>query len=350
MNARFVGSVLVLGAASAASAAVVEVQVGTYYLEPQFPHVEVGDTIRWIWDGGNHDVTSGAFCGDDTGLFYAPITSGSPTFEWTIPAGYGGQVIPYYCSVGNHCVAGNQYGGLLVDVGTAHFVSSNGFAFEPSDITVDAGDVVIWIHDGGSHTVTSGSNCVADGRFDELFDNLHQMPLYVVPEDEPTGTIEYYCAPHCSFGMTGTIGVTGVAPTGACCELNVLCWEDMTEVDCLSLGDSWYEGMSCAEADCLALGACCIPDGSGGTVCEYMVQESCAGQGEWLGWDIVCEDVSCTCDGDIDGDGTVGVNDLLALLAKYGDTCTGCPEDIDGDGTIGVNDLLGLLDIYGTNC
>jgi hypothetical protein len=49
---------------------------------------------------------------------------------------------------------------------------------------------------------------------------------------------------------------------------------------------------------------------------------------------------------DIDGDGTVGVTDLLALLAAWG-PCPPppgpCAADLDGDGTVGVTDLLALL-------
>ena len=46
--------------------------------------------------------------------------------------------------------------------------------------------------------------------------------------------------------------------------------------------------------------------------------------------------------GDINGDGTVTVDDLLQLLAEYG-SCTGCPSDLDGDLDTDVNDLLELL-------
>ncbi len=50
--------------------------------------------------------------------------------------------------------------------------------------------------------------------------------------------------------------------------------------------------------------------------------------------------------GDIDGDGLVGVKDLLLLLGSWGD-CPDppkkCPADLDGDGVVGVADLLILL-------
>jgi hypothetical protein len=46
--------------------------------------------------------------------------------------------------------------------------------------------------------------------------------------------------------------------------------------------------------------------------------------------------------GDVDGDGTVGVDDLLAIIAAWG-SCGGCSEDINGDGFVDVNDLLAAL-------
>jgi hypothetical protein len=46
--------------------------------------------------------------------------------------------------------------------------------------------------------------------------------------------------------------------------------------------------------------------------------------------------------GDVDGSGSVGVNDLLAMLDSWGD-CLGCPADTDGDGSVGIDDLLALL-------
>jgi hypothetical protein len=52
------------------------------------------------------------------------------------------------------------------------------------------------------------------------------------------------------------------------------------------------------------------------------------------------------CPEDLDGDGTVGVVDFLAILAVWG-PCAGCPEDLDGDGTVGVVDFLIILAAWG---
>ena len=47
---------------------------------------------------------------------------------------------------------------------------------------------------------------------------------------------------------------------------------------------------------------------------------------------------------DIDGDGVVGVNDILLVIGAWGQQ--GGVEDIDGDGLVGVSDLLMVLDSW----
>ena len=50
-----------------------------------------------------------------------------------------------------------------------------------------------------------------------------------------------------------------------------------------------------------------------------------------------------------EGDGVVGVADLLLLLAGWGPcpNCDNCPADLDGDCTVGVADLLILFANWG---
>jgi len=47
--------------------------------------------------------------------------------------------------------------------------------------------------------------------------------------------------------------------------------------------------------------------------------------------------------GDVNGDGLVNTDDLLAVLAVWGPCAPPCPEDIDGDGLVSVNDVLILI-------
>jgi thermitase len=57
-------------------------------------------------------------------------------------------------------------------------------------------------------------------------------------------------------------------------------------------------------------------------------------------------DDGTTCVGDVDGDGNVGVADLLSVIEQWG-TCSGCNGDIDGDGMVSVGDLLAIVDAWG---
>ena len=50
--------------------------------------------------------------------------------------------------------------------------------------------------------------------------------------------------------------------------------------------------------------------------------------------------------GDVDGDGFVGIEDLLMLLADFG-RCPCCVTDIDGNGFVEVDDLLSLISNWG---
>ncbi len=52
------------------------------------------------------------------------------------------------------------------------------------------------------------------------------------------------------------------------------------------------------------------------------------------------------CPWDLDDDGSVGITDLLALLAAWGSD-PGGPPDFDGDGNVGILDLLTLLANWG---
>ncbi len=59
------------------------------------------------------------------------------------------------------------------------------------------------------------------------------------------------------------------------------------------------------------------------------------------------QDFDCTdpCPSDVNGDGTVNVQDFLGLLADWG--ATGGPADVNGDGTVNVEDFLQMLAEWG---
>ena len=81
----------------------------TFYIDqvnfgfsPALIEVMTGDTIVWTWTSGVHTVTSGDICIPD-GLFDAPLTTKSNTFQWVVPADASPSV-PYFCIP--HCAMG----------------------------------------------------------------------------------------------------------------------------------------------------------------------------------------------------------------------------------------------------
>lgn len=84
-------------------------------------------------------------------------------------------------------------------------VNQTGTTFVPSNLTVAPGDTIHWVWSAGIHTVTSGTPCTADGRFNAPLDSTHPTFDYVIPTGVPV--IRYFCTPHCAFGMTGIINV-----------------------------------------------------------------------------------------------------------------------------------------------
>jgi len=53
------------------------------------------------------------------------------------------------------------------------------------------------------------------------------------------------------------------------------------------------------------------------------------------------------CPWDLDGDGVVGVGDLLIVVHNFGPCDGECPADFDGDGFVGASDLLALIANFG---
>ena len=55
--------------------------------------------------------------------------------------------------------------------------------------------------------------------------------------------------------------------------------------------------------------------------------------------------IEASCLGDIDGDGSVGIDDILALISDWGTSAS--KSDLDQSGTVDVGDLLILIDMFG---
>lgn len=95
---------------------------------------------------------------------------------------------------------------------TVHTVNSGNFYYSPSALTVNQGDTVIWVNDGGFHNVNFDLNTITSVSFGnpESFqsaatsdDTLHQHIFNF------TGDYSYDCSvgPHAANGMVGTLNV-----------------------------------------------------------------------------------------------------------------------------------------------
>jgi plastocyanin len=80
-------------------------------------------------------------------------------------------------------------------------------SFDPTEVTVYPGDTVRWVYTGGTHTVTSGTDCTPSGLFDSPLTLKNTEFVWTVPASAAGSSISYYCDPHCIFGQTGTINV-----------------------------------------------------------------------------------------------------------------------------------------------
>jgi hypothetical protein len=95
-------------------------------------------------------------------------------------------------------------------------------------------------------------------------------------------------------------------------------------------GGAIYLGCSCSEAQVSGSDFCnSVPD-------HIVGNWSDDGGNDWC---PVCED-------DINADGVVNVNDLLAVISRWG-ACV-CMEDINGDALVNVDDLLLVIQDWGT--
>lgn len=89
--------------------------------------------------------------------------------------------------------------------GTIHILDNR---FSPASVTISAGDSVTWRWEGNNfHTVTQGTNPTTPPPDQKLFDSgLKDSGTFGFRFNDP-GTVQYYCDPHRTMGMTGTITV-----------------------------------------------------------------------------------------------------------------------------------------------
>lgn len=93
-----------------------------------------------------------------------------------------------------------------------NIVEMGAHTFSPSVIIVAEGATVTWVNESGEvHTVTSGTQGQHDGQFDSGSIPPGGEYSYTF---ESTGTYQYFCIPHLSAGMTGTVSVVAGSQNG----------------------------------------------------------------------------------------------------------------------------------------
>ena len=82
--------------------------------------------------------------------------------------------------------------------------------FSPANITVEPGTTVTWVQEGNNpHTTTS-----YDGLWDSGMIEPGSGGSFSFTFDEP-GTFDYYCIPHESMGMIGSVTVSGASASAS---------------------------------------------------------------------------------------------------------------------------------------
>ncbi len=142
---------------------------------------------------------------------------------------------------------------------------------------------------------------------------------------------------------------TGPA-TGACCDLATgVCENEVTEGGCMGVNQVWSVGLSCSAVECPTPpgGACC---NLGNGHCEDgVLSVACDGSG--LVWTelTLCSAVTCavppqdpcTCDGDVDNNGTVNIVDGVCIMECRNGDCSCCLSscDVNCDGVVDMQDI-----------
>jgi len=178
---------------------------------PQSLEIELGDTVRWVFQRGSHTVTSGLVGGapgtpDEPGvLFDATVDEANPVFSFMFNE-FRSNGYPFFCR--NHP---EQVGFIQISTGEISVrVGVVDNVFTPDVVYIFEGDSVRWEHEPMEdfHTVTSGRSSDPADHPGELFDeeSSDARPIFVYQFLE-AGEYPYFCRPHEDVGMVGTVHV-----------------------------------------------------------------------------------------------------------------------------------------------
>tara|TARA_B100001057_G_scaffold214188_1_gene214550 strand:+ start:185 stop:5254 length:5070 start_codon:yes stop_codon:yes gene_type:complete len=133
---------------------------------------------------------------------------------------------------------------LNINSQTLHTVNSGSYYYTPSNFTINVGDTVHWVNDGGLHNVNFDINSITGSSFNnpESFisspttgTNIYTH-VFTIP-----GNYDYDCSvgAHAQNGMVGSISVNS---TSGCTDSSALNYDSLATVDdgsCLYIGCNW---------------------------------------------------------------------------------------------------------------
>lgn len=166
-----------------------------------------GVTVR-LFESGGSDALSSQQTGSDGTASFSNLSAGTYDAEVVVPTGLAldeGETAKKSVTVAAGATASVAVelvteGGTDPDVVEIHLTGSN--TFSPSEVTISEGTTVRWINDTSTfHTVTP------DGHSQWSRVEMNNEGDIFTHTFNNIGTFEYFCEPHESIGMTGTITV-----------------------------------------------------------------------------------------------------------------------------------------------
>lgn len=106
---------------------------------------------------------------------------------------------------------------VVGDVGagiTIVTVGAGGPSFSPAMVNIKVGETVRWVFTTAGHNVVSGTSCTADNTFCNPSDtSCASAPTASAGTNyehtfTTAGTFPYFCKPHCTGGMVGSVVVS----------------------------------------------------------------------------------------------------------------------------------------------
>ena len=180
---------------------------------------ETGSILATVTADGSglSGVTLELFAGGGTTVLETATTSsvGEATFtqldvgaydvEVTVPATYqlaGGSAERQSVTVTDGQESTVSFELEAETAGNVVEVTLTNYAFTPGDLTIEPGTTVRWVNQTSVfHTITP------DGHTEWAEGSVSQMGETFSHTFETEGTFPYYCSPHLSFGMTGSVTV-----------------------------------------------------------------------------------------------------------------------------------------------